>query len=354
MTYLSISFGIVILLAGGELLVRHASRLALSIGISPLVVGLTIVAFGTSSPELMSSVYAQWIGESSLAVGNVVGSNIFNTLLILGLSALVAPLVIDSKLLRTEIPLVIGLSVLTGGFAYSEAISRLESGILLVILAGYTTWLIRASGTEATEEGPDLEEASVAVASAPKHWMVSAGLLVLGLVFVIVGGRFFVGGAVDVARSLGIEEAVIGLTIVAAGTSLPELVTSALASLRGHRDIAVGNVVGSNLFNLTGVLGLAGLVGDSGLEVTSSILWFDLPVMTAAAIVCLPVFVTGGRIDRWEGGVFTLYYIGYVTYLVLLTTGQPAANPFGQAMLWFVLPLTVLTLVVIGIQQRTE
>lgn len=178
--------------------------------------------------------------------------------------------------------------------------------------------------------------------------------IAFGIVILLTGGELLVRHASRLALSIGISPLVVGLTIVAFGTSSPELMSSVYAQWIGEGSLAVGNAVGSNLFNLTGVLGLAGLVGDGGLEVTDSILWFDLPVMTATAIVCLPVFVTGGRIDRWEGGVFALYYLGYVTYLVLLTTGQPAANPFGQAMLWFVLPLTLLTLIVIGFQQRDE
>jgi cation:H+ antiporter len=355
MTYVSIVVGMVVLLAGGELLVRHASRLAISIGISPLVVGLTIVALGTSSPELMSSVYGQWVGQGSLAVGNVVGSNIFNALFILGFSALAAPLVVDTKLLRLEVPGVVALSLLVWGFASSGTIARWEAGILLVVLVVDTIWLVvesRRAGGDG--EAPAVEEASEAVADAPSHWAISAGLIVVGLVLVVVGGRYFVAGAVEVARSFEIEESIIGLTIVAAGTSLPELVTSVLASYRGHREIAVGNVIGSNLFNLTAVLGVAGMVGPGGLEVTPSLIGFDLPVMTATAIFSLPVFVTGGRIDRWEGGVFILYYLGYVTYLVLLAAGHPAAAPFGRAVLWFVVPLTLLTLAVIGFQKAGD
>ena len=348
MTYLFIAAGMLVLLVGGELLVRHASRLSLSLGVSPLVVGLTVVAVGTSTPELMSSVYGQWMGQSALAVGNVVGSNIFNVFFILGLSALFAPLTVDTNLLRIEVPVVLAVSLLGLGFAYSGAISRWESGILLAILVVYTVWLVRKSRAETAESTLELDAETEAVAASSKHWSTSAGLVLVGLILVLLGGRIFVSGAVEVATSLGVDEGVIGLTVVAAGTSLPELVTSILASLRGHREIAVGNVVGSNLFNLTGVLGLAGMVVPGGSQVDPSLLSFDMVVMVAAMIVCLPVFFTGSRIDRWEGGVLVLYYLGYVTYRVLVATGQPAATPFRNAMIWFVVPLTLLTLGVVG------
>jgi cation:H+ antiporter len=333
-----------ILVVGGELLVRQASRLALGLGVSPLVVGLTVVAYGTSSPELMSSVYGQWIGQGSLAAGNVVGSNIFNVFFILGLSALVAPLAVDTKLLRLEVPIVLVLSALVFGFAFSGTVSRPEAAILLAILIAYTVWIVRSSGGGAAE-------APTQSADESTHWAVSAALIVLALGLVVGGGHLFVTGSVQLARIFGIDETVIGLTIVAAGTSLPELVTSILASLRGQREIAVGNVIGSNFFNITGVLGLSGLVGTEGLAVGDGLVRFDMPIMIATAIICLPVFVSGGRIDRWEGAVFVTYYVGYVVYLILNATDHAATPTFAHAMLWFVVPLTLLTLVVVGFRQ---
>jgi cation:H+ antiporter len=342
MTYLSIGLGVLVLVVGGELLVRHSSRLAIGLGVSPLVVGLTVVAFGTSSPELISSVYGQWIGKGSLAVGNVVGSNIFNVLFILGLSAVVTPLLVNAKLLRIEVPVVLALSLLGFGFAYSGTISGIEAGLLLSILIGYTVWLVRSSNGQSPDETSDTEQT---------HWGISVGLIVLALALVVGGGQLFVTGSVQLARTFGIEESVIGLTIVAAGTSLPELVTSVLASLRGEGEIAVGNVLGSNIFNITGVLGLSGLVGAEALSVSDGLLNFDMPIMIATAVICLPIFFTGTRIDRWEGAVFMTYYVGYVVYLVLNATDHAATASFAHAMLWFVVPLTLLTLGVVGFRQ---
>lgn len=350
MVYVWMAVGIAVLVAGGELLIRHSSRLAVSAGISPLVVGLTVVAFGTSAPEMITSVYGRLAGETSVAIGNVVGSNIFNVLLILGLSALAVPLVVAVKLLRWEVPMGVGVALLAAGFAYSGEIAKWEAGVLLAILVVYTVWLIRESREEPPEVVDEYDEVR---GEGTDRWVGSVVLVLAGLGLLVFGGRTFVNAAVEVAHRLGIDDAVIGLTVVAAGTSLPELVTSALASLRGHRDIAVGNVVGSNLFNLTGVLGVTGLLGTGGLTVPSSVLRFDMPVLIATAILCLPIMFTGRRIDRWEGGIFVLYYIGYVTYLVLAATGHAAAPSFGIAMVAFVVPLTILTFAVIGYREFT-
>jgi cation:H+ antiporter len=351
-TYLLLAIGIVILLGGGELLVRHASRLALTLGMAPLVVGLTVVAFGTSAPELMTSVYSQFIGEGAVALGNVVGSNTFNVLAILGISAVIAPLQVNTRLLRIDVPLVLAISVVVVGFAYSGTIGRWESLALLTMLIAYITWALRAAA-EPQESGlNEIEDAGEVVSEPPGHWSVSVALTLAGLGLIILGGRMFVSGAVEVARAWQIDETVIGLTVVSAGTSLPELVSSMLASLRGHRDIAIGNVVGSNLFNMTGVLGLSGLVGPTPLTVAPNLLKFDLPVMVATAAICLPIMFSGGRIQRWEGGVLVVYYVGYVTYLVLSQTGHMSAPTFGAAMAWFVIPMSILTLMVVGFRDH--
>jgi cation:H+ antiporter len=340
--------GLVALVVGANLLVRGASRLAAALGISPLVIGLTVVAFGTSAPELAVSVQSAWSGQTDIAVGNVVGSNILNVLLILGLSALIAPLIVAERLVRKEVPLMIGVSILLLLLALDGDVSRIEGALLFAGVLTYMVYLIvqaRREGAAATA-GYDLEFGGDA-AIRGRHWVAQIGLVVCGLVLLVVGSNWLVEGAVQTARLLGLSELVIGLTIVAAGTSLPEAAASVVAALRGERDIAVGNVVGSNLFNILAVLGLASLVSPSGLAVPASLLAFDLPVMIAVAIACLPIFLSGYRIDRWEGALFLAYYVCYVSYLLLAATGHALLPQFAAAMALFALPLTAVTVGVV-------
>lgn len=328
--------GLVILVGGAELLVRGASRLATALGIAPIVVGLTVVAYGTSSPELAVSVMAAIRDQSAIALGNVVGSNIFNVLFILGISALIAPLAVTARLVRFDVPLMIAASLLLPLLAMDGQLGRLDALLLIGGGAGYTGWLVRQSRQERNSP----EAAPLPEGRTP--WASSIGLIVAGLAMLVVGAQWLVDGAVVIARWAGLSELVIGLTIVAAGTSLPELATSLLASLRGERDIAVGNIVGSNIFNLLVILGAGALV--SGIDVPAGALHFDIPIMIVVALACLPVFFTGARIGRWEGAVFLLYYGAYVLYLVLQSTQHDALPAFSIVMLEFALPLTFLTL----------
>lgn len=340
--------GFVALIFGAELLVRGASHLAMLAGISPLVVGLTVVAFGTSSPEMGVSVMSAYSGQAAIAVGNVVGSNICNVLLILGLSALVAPLVVAQQLVRIEVPLMIGVSVLMLLLALDGVVGRLDGALLFSGVIAYTVWAIRRSRRESKliqdEYAASIGEGLPAENPHGLLWqfaLIAAGLGLLGL-----GSNGLVNGAVALAKSFGISELVIGLTIVSIGTSLPELATSVMASLRGQRDIAVGNIVGSNLFNILAVLGLTAVVAPTGVPVEAGALQFDIPVMIAVAIACLPIFFTGHLIARWEGALFLSYYVAYLGYLVLVSLQNGALPLFITAMLWFVLPLTVITLLV--------
>ena len=341
--------GLVGLVAGAELLVRGASKLALSFGLSPLVVGLTVVAFGTSAPEMAVSVGAAMSGQTDLAVGNVVGSNIFNVLVILGLSALITPLLVDVQLIRQEVPIMIGASVLLLVLSLDGRIAFTDAALLLVLQVAYTVFLVRQSRAQnlkaetvyAAELGhPDAQAWDARLPA-------QIGLIVVGLALLVGGSQALVSAAVTLAKAFGVSDLVIGLTIVAAGTSLPEVAASVMAALRGQRDIAVGNVVGSNLFNILGCLGLAGLVSDQGLPVPAAALDFDLWVMVAAALACLPVFVSGREVARWEGGVFLAYYVAYAAWLVLTAQQHAALGMFSAAMLGFVVPLTVVTLFVV-------
>jgi cation:H+ antiporter len=338
--------GLALLVGGGELLVRGASRLAAAVRISPLVIGLTVVAFGTSAPELAVSIQAGLAGNADLALGNVVGSNIFNVLFILGISALIVPLVVSSQLIRRDVPLMIGVSVLVLILGRDGNINRLEGGLLFMGIVAYTWWCIRQSRKESSqiqaEFARELPASQGSTSSIPVQFMlILAGLVLLGL-----GSRWLVGGAVFVAERLGVSELVIGLTIVATGTSLPEVVTSIVAAVRGERDIAVGNVVGSNLFNILCVLGLAGLITPGGVAVSSAALRFDIPVMIAVAVACLPIFFTGNVIARWEGGLFFLFYLAYTGYLALDAAGSQFSRTLAGVMIGFVVPLTAVTLAV--------
>ena len=341
--------GLVALVAGAELLVRGASKLALSFGISPLVVGLTIVAFGTSAPEVAVSVGAVLDGRTDIAIGNVVGSNIFNVLFILGLSAIITPLVVNIQLIRQEVPIMVGASLLLLALTLDGGLSMLESALLFGLLLAYTVFLVRQSRAE-TQAAQD-EFAAEAKPAAPGAWdsrlPVQLALIAAGLGLLVLGSQWLVDAAVVFAKALGVSDLVIGLTIVAAGTSMPEVATSITAAIKGERDIAVGNVVGSNTFNILGCLGLSGLfTGSGGLVMSPALLNFDIWVMIAVALACLPVFLTGREIARWEGAVFLGYYAAYVAYLILAAQQHDALDPFSAVMMGFVVPITVVTLVV--------
>ncbi len=344
LTLLLFGLGLVLLVGGAELLVRGASGLAATIGISPLVIGLTVVAFGTSAPETAVSVQSALLGQADLAVGNVVGSNIFNVLFILGLSALVTPLVVSRQLVRADVPVMIGVSLLLLVLAWNGSLSRLEGLVLFSGALLYTLLAVR----QGRKSGNEAAQAAGSETRTPWALPRQLAAVVGGLFLLVLGSRWLVSGAVAIASALGVSELIIGLTVVAAGTSLPEVATSVIASLRGERDIAVGNVVGSNIFNVLLVLGLASLVAPSGIPVPAAVLAFDLPIMIAAALACLPIFFTGYRIDRWEGGLFLAYYLAYLSYLIMTVTGHAALPLFGAAMLFFVLPLTFLTLAVVS------
>lgn len=351
MTGLLFLAGAVLLIGGAELLVRGASRLAVTVGISPLVVGLTVVAFGTGAPELAVTVGSTWSGESDVALGNVIGSNIANILLILGLSALAAPLVVAHQLVRLDVPLLVGASILTLVLSLDGSIGRGDGLLLFALIIAYTVFLVRQSRREEKSVREEYEEAYAGdERTRTSGWPLNVGLAVVGLVLLVIGASWLVDAAVETAEALGVSQLVIGLTIVAVGTSLPEVATSVLATLRGNRDIAVGNAVGSSIFNLLAVLGIGGMLAPDGIGVPPGALTFDLPVMIATAVAALPIFFTGYCIQRWEGAVFLFYYAAFTVYLVLDAVEHAAVGAFGTAMVWFVLPLTFLTLAVVVVR----
>ena len=351
--FLFLVLGLILLVIGAEMLVRGASRLALRLGISPLVIGLTVVAFGTSSPEMAVSVGAGLAGQADIAMGNIVGSNIFNVLFILGLSALIVPLVVSQQLVRLDVPIMIGASILLLVLAFDGRVSRFDGLLLTAGVIAYTVFAIRQGRKESAAVQAEYEQE---YGAGKQTWLdrlpVQIALIAAGLVLLVLGANWLVDGAVAIARMFGVSELIIGLTIVAAGTSMPELATSVVAALRGERDIAVGNIVGSNIFNILAIAGVASLVTPGGLEVAASLLRFDLLVMIAVAVACLPIFAAGHRIERWHGALFVGYYVAYVVYLILAATTHSALPAFSSAMIGFVLPITVITLGVLWLRHR--
>jgi cation:H+ antiporter len=348
MLYLTMFLALGVLTLGADWLVRGATRLAARFGVSRLLIGLTVVSFGTSAPELAVSVGASLTGKADLALGNVIGSNVFNVLFILGLSALAAPLVIARKLVRLDIPIMIAVSLLLLVLALDGRIGRFDGVLLCAGAVGYTVFSVRISRTDASSD----EDAGAKPAG--RVWL-DFGLILVGLALLVFGARWFVDGAVELARSFGVSELVIGLTIVAAGTSLPEVATSVVAALRGERDVAVGNVVGSNILNILAILGMCGVLAPEGVAVSRAVLAFDLPVMIAVALATLPLALARGRIARWEGVVFLVAYGLYVSYLVLQASAHDSLPLYSQVMLGFVLPLVTVTLIVVlvhGLQAR--
>ncbi len=341
MTLILFVIGLVLLIVGAEILVKGASRLAIAFRVSPLVIGLTVVAFGTSSPELAVSIKAAMVDQASIAIGNVVGSNIFNVLFILGCSALIVPLVVSAQLIRFDVPLMVVMSLIVLLMALDGVLGFFDGAILVTGLAAYIVFVFRQSRRAVLSETADQDTVDSTV---PTSKLKNLVMIALGLAMLVQGSDWLVDGAVAMATSFGVSELVIGLTIVAVGTSLPEVVTSFVAAIHGERDIAVGNVVGSNLFNIMGVLGVTSLIAPGGIDIPVSVVSFDLLVMLAVAIACLPIFFSGGVITRQEGALLLGYYVAYTLYLLLSSTHHEMLTTFRSAMLYFVIPLSVIAI----------
>ena len=346
--------GVAALLVGAEALVRGAAALATRTGLSPVVIGLTVVAFGTSAPELAVSVGAAVRDEADLAVGNVVGSNIANILLVLGLSAIAgAGLVVAQRIVRIDVPIMIAVSIGVFLFALDGELQRWEGLVFVVGLVTYVAWtVVAATRSPKAEIEAEYDEALSTERLRASSPIVDVGYVLAGLVLLVVGSSALVESATDIAAELGVSELVIGLTVVAVGTSLPEIATSVLDAARGQRDLAVGNAVGSNLFNILAVLGLTATVSRASIPIPDGALTLDLPVMIAVAIACLPIFWNGYRLQRWEGYFFLAYYLAYVAWLVLDSGEHDIRNQFAATMVAFVIPMTVVTFVVIGVREH--
>lgn len=368
MDYLLLAIGLVLLVVGADGLVKGAARLAASIGIPSLVIGLTVVAFGTSAPELAVSIRSALAGQSEMAIANVVGSNIFNVLFILGLAAIITPLAISRQLIRQDVPLMVLASMLVFYMIRDGVLSRLDAGILVVLLLAYTVFLfVQGKRTEATERAsgannsvaPNASGAALSdAASTEQDDEVDALIrgthptwqnllwIIGGLACLVAGANLLVNSAVNIARAFAVSEAVIGLTIVAVGTSLPEVMTSIVASIKGQRDIAVGNVVGSNIFNLLAVLGVSGVLSSNGLAGNEQLVQQDFPVMLAVALLCVPLFFTGAILSRIEGALFFILYLAYTLFLIGGALHAPWLASVQGIIVYALIPLTVV--VVIG------
>jgi cation:H+ antiporter len=393
--------GLVLLVIGGEFLVRGASSVAASFGISPLVIGLTVVAFGTSAPELAVSIQAGLSGNPDIAMGNVVGSNIFNVLFILGACAIILPLLVSRQLVRREVPIMIGISFLLYFLAMDGTIGLFDGILLFGGIIGYTSWSVIQSRKETAAAKADDEPVTVdTIAAKSQTWLFGAigvlalaivgalfswfnvvvvglllagsGLFIAGSLFgkggttkagdiahqvgfilgglgaLVLGADWLIGSATSIAEAFGVSQLIIGLTIVAAGTSLPEVATSIIATIRKERDIAIGNVVGSNIFNILCILGLSAIVTPGGVIVNPSVLSLDLPIMIAVAVACLPIFFSGFTIARWEGALFLGSYIAYTLFLIFSATSNVLLGSFAGAM-QIILPIVAVVLVVTAV-----
>ncbi len=322
--------GLVLLVAGAQLLVRCAEHIAAKLKVRPLLIGLTVVAMGSSAPQMTVSLQAAFNDTADIAVGSVIGSNTFNILVTLGLSALIIPLRVSRQLVRLDIPLMILASALVFTLALNHQLDRLDGFLLLGGLLAYLLLLLHQS-RHSGHHHPHHDR-------PPTSWLRTLSLMGCALLLLGVAGHLLLGAALEVASELGLSERIIGLTIVAVSTSLPELATSLIAAFRGQREIAVGNVIGSNVFNLLGVLGLTALLAPSPLSVSPNALAFDLPVMLGVAALCLPVFYSGYRVTRVEGLLFLGLYLAYGLHVVSFTTGMPLASKLEHLMLFYILP----------------
>lgn len=317
---------IAVLVVGAEILVRGATRLALRVGMSPFVVGLTVVGFGTSAPELAASIASARSGHAEIAVGNVIGSNIMNVALVLGVTAMIMPIPVSRTVVQREV----GITILASFVPYAALLSGgvIGRGLGIAMVTGlgiFLGWTVLESRRDPSLP-VEVEEPEIRPNTGLVHVLTDLALVVVGIAMLVFGAGMLVDSASAIARALGVSELVIGLTIVAGGTSAPELATSLVAVTRGRSDLGVGNILGSCVFNLLGILGITAIV--TPVEVPREVFLFDLPVMILTAVACLPIMFTGHRINRWEGVILTT---GFVTYTVLLFVGWPFPADRGAA-----------------------
>jgi cation:H+ antiporter len=304
--------GLLLLTFGAHLLVKGGVGLAARLGLTPLVIGLTIMAYGTSSPEIVVSVQASLRDSAAIAIGNVIGSNLCNLALILGICSLVCPMTAAAEVIRREVPIMIGVTLVAVAVLADGRLQRWDGILLLLGLVAYTWVAVRLARKETG--GRADQEFAQEIGPAPPTLVRAIVFTLIGLGLLTYGSDLFVEGAVSIARKFGLSDIVIGLTVVAIGTSLPELATSVVAALKGESDVAIGNIVGSNLFNLLGILGLVGVMGETD---TGGLTWVDLAVLVAVTVAILPLVRTGGRISRGEGALLLATYIIYTGWMIM-------------------------------------
>lgn len=316
--------GLAIIIGGAELVLRGASRFAALIGMKPIIIGLTIVSIGTSMPELAVGITAAAEGRGALAVGNIAGTNMLNILFILGMSAAIRRLPLEQLSIRLDVPVMIATALVLIVMASNGVMSRFEGFILVAGAVVYTIALVRLSKRESPAMRQEYEEefGQQILLRRKGVWVAlfNISILMVGIVLSVWGANLLVDGAVEIATRLGVSDAIIGLTIIAIGTSAPEMATTLVATLKDDREVAVGNLIGSSISNILVILGITCIASPAGVNVSRDILWFDLPLAAAVAIVCYPVFRSDKMISRREGVVFVVLYIIYFLTLVFIRT----------------------------------
>jgi len=346
MTILFFVLGLVGLIVGAELFLKAVDHFGLKWGVSPLIMGLTVVAFATGAPELAISVKAALSGSADLVLGNIIGSNIANILLILGITAVISPLNITRRVVKIDVPIVIAASAAVYFMALDGGLSALDGVILLGGLLAYSFFTFsqikKSTGDGDVEEVFQYEKSIDELEKGFYFYFKNVGLLLVGLGLIVLGSNWMVDSAVTIALILGLSELVIGLTIVSIGTSLPEIATSLSAARKGKADIAVANVMGSNLYNMLLTLGLTLVIAPGVLAVSDDAIKLDLPFMVAVSITCIPIFIAGFNLTRMDGSLFLFYYTTYMTYLVLSALGSPSVAYIQSVMMFVVIPATIV------------
>ncbi len=339
--------GLIALIGGAELFLRGVDRFGVKWRVSPLIMGLTVVAFATGAPELAISIQAAMTGSADLVLGNIIGSNIANILLILGISALIKPLVVKLRVVRVDVPIVISASVLLYVIAMDGALTTLDGVWLLLGLIAYSIFTFFQIKKERSEnkQKENLDERAQELLTGWKFYVKNIGFLLIGLGLIVQGSDWMVDSAVKIATILGLSELVIGLTIVSIGTSLPEIATSIATIRRGDTDMAVANVMGSNLYNILLTLGLTVVIAPNVLDVSAAAINLDLPFMVIVTLACIPIFIAGLDITKFDGAILLFYYSAYITYLVLDALNHPLEEPVWNGMIWGVIPATVFYMI---------